>query len=69
MNACSDCKTFKKAENCIRCFQDAITQHRLLKARYIALLEGIEEIVKTCSYIRAGDNILARLERERKKIE
>ena len=59
---CPGCHKQKKADNCIRCYQD-------LRAKYIALLEGIEEIVKTCSYIRAGDIILARLAQERERLE
>lgn len=62
MTQCPGCHKQKKADNCIQCYAD-------MKARYLLLIDGIEEIVRTCSHIRAGEIILARLAREREKLE
>ena len=58
MLQCSDCRTFKKADNCIHCYQDA-------KERYSVLIGDIADILLTTSYLRVTDSVYARLMREK----
>jgi len=60
MNQCPECRTFKKADNGIRCYRE-------MKERYEALVADLERIAQGTAYTRIQQEITQRLQRERHK--
>lgn len=58
MNQCPECRTFKKADECIRCYRE-------LRERYEALVADLERIAQGTAYTRIREELARRLERER----
>jgi recombinational DNA repair protein RecR len=57
MTQCVDCRTFKKGDNCIRCYRET-------RQRYDELIMDLNTILNGTSYYQVGDKIRARLKRE-----
>jgi len=59
MNQCPECRSYKKADNCIRCYQE-------MKERYEMLLRDVKGIAQGTAYTRIREELVRRLEQERK---
>lgn len=57
MTQCPDCPTYKKADNCIRCYREQ-------KKQYLRLVSDLRLILATSAYHLLGEKIRLRLDRE-----
>jgi len=58
MNQCPECRSYKKADNCIHCYRE-------MRERYGALVADLERIAQGTAYNRIREELARRLERER----
>lgn len=78
MTQCPECKSFKKASNCIRCYRSMKERYEILasdfkkvrgqirrmKEQYESLVADLKDILTNIPYHRVAEEIKIRLENE-----
>lgn len=57
MSGCAECKTYKKASNCMECYREQ-------KRQYLSLCADLRHILASTSYYMVSEKVRERLQKD-----